>query len=179
MYRSLLECCTLTNKAVGAIWRALSKTPRGRQSHDPRPQPFDLNWQFALSAAFRNWGITFNTCASLFGLGSLLMVPELCIWSILLIKSDLKWCLHLSRSLFSYLMDVPVYFWYTIIFIYYINGQWLQRTTLYCARKVSSNRVPKLTLTSDPNLLSLSITYVWGFKVVKTKTVLCSVSTRF
>ena len=24
------------------------------------------------------------------------------IWSILLIKSDLKWCIHLSRSLISY-----------------------------------------------------------------------------
>ena len=24
------------------------------------------------------------------------------LWSILLIKSDLKWCIHLSRSLFSY-----------------------------------------------------------------------------
>ena len=31
-------------------------------------------------------------------------VPEMRIWSILLlIKSDLKWCIHLSRSLFSYL----------------------------------------------------------------------------
>ena len=29
-------------------------------------------------------------------------LPEMHIWSILLIKSDLKWCLHLSRSLFSY-----------------------------------------------------------------------------
>ena len=27
-------------------------------------------------------------------------VPELRIWSILLIKSDLKWCKHLSRTLF-------------------------------------------------------------------------------
>ena len=27
-------------------------------------------------------------------------VPEMRIWSILLIKSDLKWCIHLSRSLF-------------------------------------------------------------------------------
>ena len=27
-------------------------------------------------------------------------VPEMCIWSILLIKSDLKWCIHFSRSLF-------------------------------------------------------------------------------
>ena len=27
---------------------------------------------------------------------------EMCIWSILLIKSDIKWCIHLSRSLFLY-----------------------------------------------------------------------------
>ena len=30
-------------------------------------------------------------------------VPEMRIWSILLIKSDLKWCIHVSRSLFLYL----------------------------------------------------------------------------
>ena len=30
-------------------------------------------------------------------------VPEMRIWSILLIKSELKWCIHLSRSLFLYL----------------------------------------------------------------------------
>ena len=29
-------------------------------------------------------------------------VPEMRIWSILFIKSDLKWCIHLSRSLFLY-----------------------------------------------------------------------------
>ena len=29
-------------------------------------------------------------------------VSEMRIWSILLIKSDFKWCIHLSRSLFSY-----------------------------------------------------------------------------
>ena len=29
-------------------------------------------------------------------------VPEMRIWSILLIKSDLKWSIHLSRSLFLY-----------------------------------------------------------------------------
>ena len=29
-------------------------------------------------------------------------VPEMRIWSILLIKSDLKWCTHLSRSLYLY-----------------------------------------------------------------------------
>ena len=30
-------------------------------------------------------------------------LPELRIWSILLIKSDLKWCIYLSRGLFLYL----------------------------------------------------------------------------
>ena len=29
-------------------------------------------------------------------------VPEMRIWSILLIQSDLKWCIHLSSSLFLY-----------------------------------------------------------------------------
>ena len=29
------------------------------------------------------------------------------IWSILLIKSDIKWCIHLSRSLFLYLCTIP------------------------------------------------------------------------
>ena len=29
-------------------------------------------------------------------------LPEMRIWSIMLIKSDLKWCIHLSRSLFLY-----------------------------------------------------------------------------
>ena len=33
-------------------------------------------------------------------------VPEMRIWSILLIKSDLKWCIHLNRSLFLYTVDV-------------------------------------------------------------------------
>ena len=37
-------------------------------------------------------------------------LPEMRIWSILLIKSDLKWCRHLSKSLFlyfNYLVSVP------------------------------------------------------------------------
>ena len=32
-------------------------------------------------------------------------VPKMSIWSILSIKFDLKWCMHLSRSLFSYLIE--------------------------------------------------------------------------
>ena len=37
LYRLFLKRCILTNKAVGTIWRALSKPPHGRQSPDPRP----------------------------------------------------------------------------------------------------------------------------------------------
>ena len=29
-------------------------------------------------------------------------IPEMRMWSILLIKSDLKWCIHLDRSLYLY-----------------------------------------------------------------------------
>ena len=36
-YRSFLKRCTLTNKAVWTIWRALSKPPQRRQGPDPRP----------------------------------------------------------------------------------------------------------------------------------------------
>ena len=34
---SFLKRCTLTNKAVGTIWRALSKPPQRRQGPEPRP----------------------------------------------------------------------------------------------------------------------------------------------
>ena len=37
LYRSFLQHCTLTNKAVGTIWRDLSKPPQRRQGLDPRP----------------------------------------------------------------------------------------------------------------------------------------------
>ena len=37
LYRSFLKRCTLTNKAVGTIWRTLSKPPQRRQGPDPRP----------------------------------------------------------------------------------------------------------------------------------------------
>ena len=32
-------------------------------------------------------------------------VPEMRIWSILLLKSDLKWCIHLSISLYLYIIS--------------------------------------------------------------------------
>ena len=37
LYRTFLEHCTLTNKALGTIWRDLSKPPQRRQGPDPRP----------------------------------------------------------------------------------------------------------------------------------------------
>ena len=37
LYRPFLKHCTLTNTAVGTIWRALSKPPQRRQSPDLRP----------------------------------------------------------------------------------------------------------------------------------------------
>ena len=37
LYRSFLEHCTLTNKAVGTIWRDLSKPLQRRQGPDPCP----------------------------------------------------------------------------------------------------------------------------------------------
>ena len=37
VYRPFLKHCTLTNKAVGTIWRALSKPPQRRQCPDIRP----------------------------------------------------------------------------------------------------------------------------------------------
>ena len=37
LYRSFLNRCTLTDKAVDTIWRALSKPPQRRQGPYPRP----------------------------------------------------------------------------------------------------------------------------------------------
>ena len=37
LYRPFIKHCTLTNKAVGTIWRDLSKLPQGRQGPDPHP----------------------------------------------------------------------------------------------------------------------------------------------
>ena len=58
---------------------------------------FSLFWHF--------WASILNFCNSfvwprITDEGS---VPEMRIWSILFIKSDLKWCIHLSRSLFLHI----------------------------------------------------------------------------
>ena len=65
-----------------------------------------LHHPFWLRLVFRHfWGINFQPFLNYFvwlritDEGS---VPEMRIWSILLIKPDLEWCIHLSRSLFLY-----------------------------------------------------------------------------
>ena len=65
-----------------------------------------LHHPFRHRLVFRHfWGINFQPFVNYFVWLRIIdegSVPELRIWSILLIKSDLKWCIHLSRSLFMY-----------------------------------------------------------------------------
>ena len=57
LYRPFLKHCTLTNKAVGTIWQALSKPTHWRQCPDPRPlwllvgTPSDIRLELAFSQA--------------------------------------------------------------------------------------------------------------------------------
>ena len=50
-------------------------------------------------------------------------LPEMRIWSILLIKSDLKWCIHLSRGLFLYLKHISP--WICVVYLF----KWTIRRT--------------------------------------------------
>ena len=77
-YRSFHKCCTLTNKAVGTIWRALSKPPQRRQGTDPHP----LQLLVGTPSAFG---------------------PELAY----------RLCVAQPT-----LMDVPIYFWYILLYYY-------------------------------------------------------------
>ena len=53
-------------------------------------------------------------------------ISEMRIWSILLIKSDLKWCLHLSRSLF---LNFTRFSTVNSIVFHLMYGQFLLNTT--------------------------------------------------
>ena len=78
LYISFLRRCTLTNKAVGTIWRALSKPPQRLQGPDPRPL-----WLLVGTPSAFGPGLAYRLCVA---------QPTL--------------------------MDVPIYFWYTIILLY-------------------------------------------------------------
>ena len=67
LYRSFLKSCTLTNKAVGTIWRALSKPVHAEATGSWSPSPLIVirdsfsfwTWayiQTARSTAYFNWG---------------------------------------------------------------------------------------------------------------------------
>ena len=80
LYRSFLKRCTLTNKAVRTIWRALTKPPQRRQGPDPRPL----------------WLLVGTPSA--FG-------------------TELAYRLRVAQLT---LMDVSIYFWYTItVYVWY------------------------------------------------------------
>ena len=62
-----------------------------------------------LHNVFENWTrgtshfmLKFDYAIFYTNLTSCLSIPKMRIWSILLIKSDLKWCIHLSRRLYLY-----------------------------------------------------------------------------
>ena len=64
------------------------------------------------SSFFRYFWHYFSTFwTTFFGKGSLTSgsIPEMRIWSILVIKSDLKWCIHLNRSLYLYYIEIINY----------------------------------------------------------------------
>ena len=79
------------------------------------PFGFSLFWNF--------WAIIFNFLNYFVWLritdeGS---VPEMRILSILLIKSDLKWCIHLSRSLYLYSNIQFLFFFSFLIIVIFLS----------------------------------------------------------
>ena len=93
LYRSFVKHCTLTNKAIGTIWRALSKPPQRRQGPDPHPL-----WLLVRTpSAFR---------------------PELA---------------YRLRVAQPTLMDVPIYFWHTIILLHIFVYQIFMTSPLWLA----------------------------------------------
>ena len=104
LYRSFLKRCTLTNKAVGTIWRALSKPPQRRQGPDPRPlwllvgNPFSF-WTWARVQTARSTAY-FNGCPYIF---DILLHYYICLCTIFLWPLRFGWLLVLSLYKEDYL----------------------------------------------------------------------------
>ena len=96
-----------------------------------------LHHPFLLRLVFRHfWVINFLPCVNYFVWLKITdkgLVPEMRIWSISLIKSDLKWCVHLSRSLYLYSKDTTV----KIILCLFISNYICLKTTIFQARTYS------------------------------------------
>ena len=71
--------------------------------------PFGLSFFQYFLALFFNL-FNYFLCLMITDEGS---IPEMRIWSILLIKSDLKWCIHLGRSLFIFQLLGECHCWWT------------------------------------------------------------------
>ena len=97
LWRPFLKHCTLTNKAVGTIWRALSKPPQRRQDSDPHPLWLLVGIPTALGSY-----LTYSQCQA----HPTLAEVTLFFFFIFL------WLLRVSWLLV--LMDVTRYFRYTV-----------------------------------------------------------------
>ena len=100
LYKPFLKHCTLTNKAVGTIWRALSKPPQRRQGPDLRPlwllvgTPSAIRPELAFSRAEHSLpssDVTIYIFAILY-LSSMLYVYRF-LWPVRL-EWLLVWCLY-------------------------------------------------------------------------------------
>ena len=110
------------------------------------PFGFSLIWHF--------WAIIFKVWNHFVWLritdeGSL---PEMRIWSISLIKSDLKGCIHLSRSLFSYWKAFSKVTWHSKIFLHSQEEQALDIVSVVNKKKTSKANEEGILLFKDCSL---------------------------
>ena len=81
LYRSFLEHCTLTNKAMGTIWREVLKPSQRRQGPDPRPlwllvgTPLDLGPELASRRAEHSHS---GGCLNIFSISCFYDLTYLC-----------------------------------------------------------------------------------------------------
>ena len=87
-------------------------------------------------------------------------VPEMRIWSILLIISDLKWCIHLSRSLFLYLHLVSILHIGTSMILCPYTTQTLRITWARCS--LLSLRSQTRQRATPASYLDLFLSSGWG-----------------
>ena len=82
LYRSLLKHCTLTNKAVGTIWRALSKSLKKRKGHDPLPLWLLVGTLLVLGPGFASRRVENNLLLRMsFYIFDILFYHLTCLWN--------------------------------------------------------------------------------------------------
>ena len=98
LYRSFLKRCTLTNKAVGTLWRALCKPPQRRQGPDPRPL-----WMLVGTPSAFGPELAYRMCVAQLSLIDVsiyiwytLLYYYICLWTTFLLPLRFGWLLVLS-----------------------------------------------------------------------------------